>query len=445
MTADYRGRPRSAIPSTIWPGFVDALTGVLLVLIFTISTFVIVQFLLRGELTGQGQELELAESRISTLLVRLDEAVRRGDRLQQELELTAANSLEREADVERLLRETAEAKTQALVQREEYEAALERLKTELQDERARVEEARAQASERLQSLREVESAAQGREATLRAALDAERGRTEDALAQLKAREAALESLSEPLEEATRQRAELVEQVALLSDRLDAETESRRAREEEVAFERQRVAGLNEQTQELREQILQLQGMLRASELRDEENQTVIRNLGQRLNSALAQQVGELSRFRSEFFGRMREALGDRDDIRIVGDRFVFESGVLFASASAQIGEEGKADLAAVSDALFEITNQIPDDIDWLVRVDGHTDSLLLRSGSLFQDNWELSQARALAVVRFFVEERGLPPERFAAAGFGEFRPVDPGDTPEAHARNRRMEITLTSR
>ncbi len=445
MAADFRSRSRSAIPSTIWPGFVDALTGVLLVLIFTISTFVIVQFLLRGELTGQGQELELAEARISTLVVRLDEAERRGNRLQRELDIAAAVGLEREADVERLLRETAEAKTQALVQREEYEAALGRLRAELQDERARVEEARAQASERLQNLQEAESDAQEREAVLRAALDAERTRTEDALAQLKAREAALESLSEPLEEATRQRAELVEQVALLSDRLDAETESRKAREEEVASERQRIANLNEQTEELREQILQLQGMLRASELRDEENQTIIRNLGLRLNAALAQQVGELSRFRSEFFGRMREALGDRDDIRIVGDRFVFQSGVLFASASAQIGEEGKADLAAVADALLEITNQIPEDIDWLVRVDGHTDSLQVRSGGLFRDNWDLSQARALAVVRFFVEERGLPPERFAAAGFGEFRPVDPGFTPEAHARNRRMEITLTSR
>lgn len=494
MTADFRSRSRSAIPSTIWPGFVDALTGLLLVLIFTISTFVIVQFLLRGELSGQQIELATAQSRIGELSTRLDEEARQNERLQQdleaktqsgeslqrELELETAVRQEREADIEHLLQELEETQVQAQARQDEYETDLDRLAAELQRERDRTEVARETAEERQRLLQEAAEDAQRREALLVTALETERSKAEEALAQLSAREAAIDSLNKSLEEARLQRAELAErlelldnrlnaesdsliererevsqarqrtaelvkQVELLSDRLDAESKSREEQEQAADQERRKAADLNRQTVELREQILELQGMLRASELRDEESQAVIRNLGQRLNIALAQQVGELSRYRSEFFGRMREALGNREDIRIVGDRFVFASGVLFPSGSTRIGAQGSRDLAVVADALVEISLQIPQGVDWLVRVDGHTDAQPVRSGSRYRDNWDLSQARALSVVRFFVEERNLPPERFAAAGFGEFRPVAEGNSPEAWAQNRRMEITLTNR
>lgn len=406
MSSAYRGHTRPAIPSTIWPGFVDALTGVLLVLIFTISTFVIVQFLLRDELAGRGRALNLAESRINTLMVRLEEETRRGEDLRQSLDRESATRLSLSAELEEL-RQVSEKRLAAL------RGSLEAAERALREERTRSAEAEE--------------------------------REREALALLETLDSAADSRSEPLEAAVRRREELEEQVSLLIDRLDAESDSREARESEIALERKRVGDLNEQVADLRGQILELQEILRASELRDFESQAVIRNLGRRLNAALAQQVGELSRYRSDFFGRMRETLGDRDDIRIEGDRFVFQSGVLFASGSAELGSRGKVDLAAIADALDEIVPQIPGDIDWLLRVDGHTDARAVRSGSRFRDNWELSQARALAVVRYFVEERGLPPARFAAAGFGAFRPVDPGNDDNAHARNRRMELTFTSR
>ncbi len=202
--------------------------------------------------------------------------------------------------------------------------------------------------------------------------------------------------------------------------------------------------LNQQISALRRQISALEVALGASEQRDRESQTKITDLGKRLNVALAQRVQELNRYRSDFFGRLREILGGRSDIRIVGDRFVFPSEVLFSSGDAELNESGKAEMLKVARALLQIGSEIPDDISWVLRVDGHTDNIPLSGTGRIRDNWELSSTRAMSVVRYFIEQ-GIPAGRLVAAGFGEFHPLEEGDTNEARAKNRRIELKLTER
>ncbi|MEM7214482.1 MAG: peptidoglycan -binding protein [Pseudomonadota bacterium] len=202
--------------------------------------------------------------------------------------------------------------------------------------------------------------------------------------------------------------------------------------------------LNQQISALRRQIAALEDALDASETRDRESQTKIADLGKRLNVALAQRVQELNRYRSDFFGRLREILGGRSDIRIVGDRFVFPSEVLFASGGAELNDRGKEEMLKVGQALIQIGSEIPDDINWVLRVDGHTDNIPLSGAGRIRDNWELSSSRATSVVRFFIEQ-GIPANRLVAAGFGEFQPLEDKDTDEARAKNRRIELKLTER
>src|SRR5437667_10845353 len=205
-----------------------------------------------------------------------------------------------------------------------------------------------------------------------------------------------------------------------------------------------VEVLNQQIAALRRQLSALETALDASEKKDKESQTRIADLGQRLNVALAQRVQELSRYRSDFFGRLRMILGNRPDVRIVGDRFVFQSEVFFETAKATLDKpEGRTELDGLASALLELDKKIPGEIPWVLRVDGHTDVRPINSVQ-FRNNWELSAARAISVVQYLVG-RGVSPQRLVAAGFGEFQPIDPEKTDEAYARNRRIELKLTER
>lgn len=201
--------------------------------------------------------------------------------------------------------------------------------------------------------------------------------------------------------------------------------------------------LNQQIAALRRQLAALEDALQVSEARDRESQTRITDLGRRLNLALAQRVQELSRYRSEFFGRLREILAERADIRVVGDRFVFGSEVFFGSSQAELEAGGRAELDKIAAALLQLEKDIPSDIAWVLRVDGHTDARPMQGGR-FRSNWDLSAARAIAVVQYLIS-RGIAPQRLVAAGFGEFQPIDQGDSTEALARNRRIELRLTDR
>ena len=201
--------------------------------------------------------------------------------------------------------------------------------------------------------------------------------------------------------------------------------------------------LNEQIRALRRQLAALEDALAASESRDRESQARIAELGSRLNVALAQRVQELARYRSDFFGRLRQIIGTRSDVRIVGDRFVLQSEVLFAAGSAALKPEAGPEIDRIAGAILDISKEIPADIPWVLRVDGHTDARPIQSPQ-FPSNWALSAARAIAVVQY-LRTKGIPPQRLLAGAFGEFQPLDSGTSEDAYARNRRIEMKLTER
>jgi len=337
-------RRRSDSGFNYWPGFVDALSTLVLAIVFLLSVFLVVQFYLSQEVSGKDKALEQLNAKIAQLNELLS------------LEKVAQLNLSDELSQTRAGLATAEAE-------------------------------RDRAKGLYEGLAGAGNDAAGRANELNKALDSEKQVSSRALAQ--------------------------------------------------------VEILNQQISALRRQLAALEAALDASEKRDKESQTRITDLGQRLNVALAQRVQELSRYRSEFFGRLRAILGNRPDIRVVGDRFVFQSEVFFDTGQAVLLPEGKAELDKLADALKDLDKKIPSEIAWVLRVDGHTDVRPINSPQ-FKSNWELSAARAISVVQYLAS-LGVPPQRLVAAGFGEFQPLDTGTTEEAYKRNRRIELKLTER
>jgi chemotaxis protein MotB len=224
--------------------------------------------------------------------------------------------------------------------------------------------------------------------------------------------------------------------------------------------------LSRQVAALREQLSGLQALLDDAKVREAASQVQLQSLGNELNAALARVAAEerrraeleeekrklleaenlaLERYRSEFFGQLRDLLGTQEGVRIVGDRFVFSSEVLFAPGEAQLSPEGQGEIAQIAGILRNIADDIPPEIDWVLQIDGHTDNVPIIQGAQFADNWELSQARALSVVRYMVNFLGIPPDRLSANGFGQYQPVNTADTPEARAQNRRIELKFTEK
>ena len=324
-----------------WPGFVDALSTLLLGIIFLLTVYVVVQFFLTQQITGKDTALTRLNAQIAQLseLLSLEKSGKAS--IEEELSQLRANLVAAENDRDRFkgLYEGAGGDTQ------------------------------------------------GKVTALTSSLDAEKRISSRALAQ--------------------------------------------------------VEVLNQQIAALRRQLSALQDALDVASQKDKDSQVQIADLGQRLNVALAQRVQELSRFRSDFFGRLRTILGDRPDIRIVGDRFVFQSEVFFDTGQATLKPEGRQELDGLASALLDLDKKIPGEIAWVLRVDGHTDIRPI-SGAQFRSNWDLSAARAISVVQYLIS-KGVSPQRLVAAGFGEFQPIDPGTTDEAYSRNRRIELKLTER
>ncbi|MCX7325668.1 MAG: peptidoglycan -binding protein [Hyphomicrobiales bacterium] len=327
-----------------WPGFVDALSTLLIGIVFLLSVFVLAQFFLSQEITGKDTALRRLENQV--------------------LELTDLLALEK-------------------TQKRSVEENLALLQSTLN--RTDVDRGRLQGL--LDGGAGAANAAQSRAQQLQGALDAEK--------------------------ALSQRAQLT------------------------------VELLNQQIAAMRRQLAALEEALSASEARDKDAQTRISDLGSRLNVALAQRLQELARYRSDFFGRLRQILGTRPDIRVVGDRFVFQSEVFFDAGAAVLKPEGQAELDKLAAVLADIAREIPPDIPWIVRVDGHTDVRPIRTAP-FPSNWHLSTARAVSVVEYMAS-KGLPADRLAATGFGEFQPLELGTTDEAYRRNRRIEFKITER
>ena len=246
----------------------------------------------------------------------------------------------------------------------------------------------------------------------------------------------LATLTATLDQARRERDALAAGASASSETLDAEKQL-------SAKARSQVELLNQQIAALRRQLASIEEALAAQEAKDKESQARIADLGSRLNVALAQKVQELARYRSDFFGRLREILGDRPDVKVVGDRFVLPSEVLFESGQASLTNEGRAEIDKIALALTEVAKEIPPEIPWVLRVDGHTDKRPITS-SQFKSNWDLSATRAIAVVQYLVT-KGFAPQHLLAGAFGEFQPIDEGDSEEALRRNRRIELKITER
>lgn len=424
----------------IWPGFVDALASVLLVFIFMLLFFVIAQFYLSGVLAGREAALERLTRNINELAATLSLEQEKSAGLEQQLaELDArlrATLAEKEELGSRLLATTERAE---LLQ-SELEAARETVAADKETIRLKLLEI-ASLQQDIAALRELRDELEARIAGLAgeleeraAALGAERDRSTALEARLAEAEERTLLAQKELEQRDFRIADLSARVAEQDRALDEEQQLSARRQQQIAL-------LNQQIAALRDQIASLSAALSLAETRVKDQQVEIAELGQRLNLALAQKVQELNRYRSEFFGRLREVLGDRQDIRIVGDRFVFQSEVLFATAEAELGIEGKRQIAALAKSLKEVAARIPQDIDWVLRVDGHTDRRPINTTE-FPSNWELSTARALSIVRYLISQ-GIPPQRLIAAGFGEHRPLSTENTPQAWQRNRRIEIKLT--
>ena len=328
-----------------WPGFVDALSTLLLAIMFLLTVFVLAQFILSREITGKDEVLNRLNSQIA--------------------ELTQLLALEKSG------------------------------KQDLEDT--------------LATLQSSLSVSESERSRLQQLLDAGSGSADVANQKL----------------------------GRLTQELDAEKQvSERAMSQ--------IDLLNQQIAALRAQIAAVEEALQASEARDQNSQVKIADLGRRLNVALAQRVQELNRYRSDFFGRLREILSDRENIRIVGDRFVFQSEVLFPSGGNVLNPEGEVEMAKLASALLDLAKEIPPEINWVLRVDGHTDNVPLSGSGRYADNWELSAARAISVVKYLIS-KGVPSNRLVAAGFGENQPIAEGDSVEARAQNRRIELKLTER
>jgi chemotaxis protein MotB len=400
--------------SYTWPGFVDALATLLMVIIFVLMVFVLIQVNLAYRVSGQDATL--------------------GEMRQQLVSLTELLNLERKASSDL-------AADLAQISRE-----LEVTTTERDDILAQL----ANATDALAtSTAENAVLSEKQEATL-AALDAARLRLDERLAALTAAEqnlaeantklAASETSLASTESSLAAALEKLAQTQQESDEANKEADSLAA---ENAASRAEILQMTKATTALRQRIEELTTLLGDLEAQATRDKVAIASLGKSLNNALANKVQELQRFRSEFFGRLREVLSGRDEVQIVGDRFVFQSEVLFDQGQANIGNGGEEQLQKLALTLADIATKIPDDINWVLQVEGHTDDIPIRAGR-FADNWDLSTERALSVVRFLASQ-GVPANRLAATGYGEFQPLDPGDTDDARRRNRRIELKITQR
>ncbi len=421
MLAQAR-RGRSAV--NIWPGFVDALATLLMVIIFLLMIFVVAQFYLNDALVGRDRALDKLNAQISELAELLSLERRASRDLRN-------NVAQISAELQSSLAERDNLSTQ-LSTLLGVQESLKTVQADLVDVRA---ERDALIAERGALSGELENTYKNLEDANRT-ISVDKEKIEVQLKKLASLQQDIVALQALRDELTKRVDKAVRDAESSAKSLGEERKISLAAKAQVAL-------LNRQLAALRRQVATLNEALEASEVRDKESQVKIANLGQRLNAALASKVQELARYRSEFFGRLRQVLGNRRDIQIVGDRFVFQSEVLFASGSDELAPIGKLQMAKLGKTLLEITRKIPSDINWILRVDGHTDRVPIKTRR-FPSNWELSTARAISVVKFLASQ-GIPASRFAAAGFGEFQPLDPRNDEFAYRRNRRIELKLDQR
>jgi chemotaxis protein MotB len=423
-----RARRASANGLEAWPGYVDALSTLLMVVMFVLLVFVLAQALesvvlgkRNDELTATNQNLSQERERNA----RLNQNLAAGDAARQallaqlrDLDTQTANTMAERDKLAALLKEVETAATAAQMMNRTLTA-----KVETQTERADAAEARLRDMQ--QQIADLDKTVQADKATIDAKLSE--------LARLAEQTRALTALRDQLEDQAKTAA------------ANALTEQQKRQAAELLLQDEKKLGDSAMAQiaALTQQVAQLKRSLGVSEQQRADQEARVTGLEGQLNLALAAQVEELRKYRSDFFGKLRAVLADRPGISIVGDRFVLQSDVSFGISSAELTPAGIAQLTDLAATFREIIAKIPPDVNWVLRIDGHTDRTPIHNAR-FASNWELSAARAITVVKFLITQ-GIPAEHLAATGFGENQPVDPADTPEAYAKNRRIEIRLTDR
>ena len=361
-----------------WPGFVDALSSLLMVIIFVLMIFVLSQFFLSKKMSGQDEALlELRNNLI---------------------ELSQLLSLERDT--------TTELTAQLSV----LETKIVTIKENLIKEK--------------QITNQFEEELRGKKNII--ALN----------------ESEIINLKKMLEDKIKDTYELETNISDLKSKADKKNKEIKDKEKIINSSKEEINQLISASLKLKNKLSQLQTLLSAYKAKDKKENIKTLNLGRDVNSALARRVEELEKFKSDFFGRVRELIKGRKEIRVVGDRFVFQSEVLFSLGSDELGTEGQLEMQKLAATLMEIEKSLPTDIDWILQIEGHTDSLPVKKGQTYKDNWELSTKRALSVLRFLVKQ-GIAPSRLSASGYGSFQPIDKKNTKSARMKNRRIEMKIT--
>lgn len=418
---------RNASPISAWPGYVDVLSALLMVVIFVLMIFVVAQFLLSEVLRGQESELTRLHTQVSQLAEMLGLEKEKSGRLETQVARLSDTIIALSEDKEILMSQVADYQAQAEMDEETLKQQMLTI---------------ASLNEDISALQQVREQLEQEVGDLAAALvsrDRELGVVRDRSMRLAAR------LADQTETTLLAQEKIEEQdirIQALSAVLASQKESIEKEQQLSVSARAEVALLTDQISRLRDQLEVIKTALTEAEAASEKKDARIEDLGKQLNIALARKVHELTQYRSEFFGRLKQILGDNPAIQIRGDRFVFQAELFFASGSADLGEQGKTHLAALAETLLTVAQKIPEDIDWILQIDGHSDKVPINN-EFFASNWELSTARAVSVVRF-LSRQGIPENRMAAAGFSKYHPIDPADTPEAYRKNRRIEIKLTN-
>ncbi len=418
---------RISSPITAWPGYVDVLSALLMVVIFVLMIFTVAQFMLSEVLYGQKNELAILHNQISELAELLGLEKEKSSQLGTEVSRLSDVIIGLSEDREFLMAQVADYSAQSEIDRTQRKKQMLTI-TSLNED--------------IIALTQVKDELEQKVAGLAASLSDK----DYQISMLRDRSKALVDRLADKTEMTILAQEKIEEQDIRIQALSVVLESQK---EAISQERQLSAGARAEVALLSDQITKLQAQLKMisdaltlTKLQGRKKDEKIAELGKQLNIALVRKVNELQKYRSEFFGRLRKVIGNNPAVQIQGDRFVLQAGLLFESGSSDLGTQGTVHLTTLANTLLQISREIPNEINWILRIDGHTDRIPIKTEK-FASNWELSAARAVSVVRF-LSQKGIPEKRMAAAGFSKYHPIDTADTSEAYRKNRRIEIKLTS-
>ena len=463
--------------SIIWPGFVDVLASTLMVIIFVVLLFTVAQVYLGDLVVGKNEQIQNLEKTIEIqdetiveqdlslsdkelALIERQEVISQLDTeleiLDQEIraklsEISEKENLITSKDQEILIQD------ELLKQKDETILTLDDLIdkqaldiTELNEIIARITEELSLSLDEKEELRGKLSSLNEEQESLKNQLQALGGENQLLVGQLSDSQGRIQSLLESLSSSKGENEILETQISSVENQNQSLRDQISSLEQDSTIQTTnlnealaQISRLSEDIKILSNEIQLLNNLLDAKEAEIASNKIELGELGDRLNRVLTSELFKLQKYKSEFFGQLSETLGQREDIQIKGDRFIFQSEILFESGSADIQAEGRVALSLIAKTLIDLSDQIPTDLNWVLQIDGHTDRVPIATAK-FPSNWELSHARALEVVKFFIQQ-GIPADKLSANGYGEHQPISLGSSPEDLKLNRRIELKITQR